>query len=326
MAQRRADAAVLMAETSLQSAGRDIAAADRFQVLVTADVEDLLNNNMEVREFDESSDEENMCDREESVISSTEKHIPSKHATIVGASFGVNSIEKETLRRIACDCSLSALVNQNGEPVDIGRKTRVWPVAMARAIKARDKQCVFPGCCQSRHLQIHHIVHWADGGTTSVSNGACLCSHHHTLVHEGGYRIERVDSNETLMHEQFVNQTATETDSTCIEQLLRGSPESFDALRHLSPERFRFRVVDSAGHDVTSSKINTKFSVHFDSDVDLPASRGSTDTESAEKFENREHQFGVHLCNAAINSDSIPVKSVRGESTIKSCRVFQKSG
>jgi hypothetical protein len=43
MRQRRADAAVLMAETSLQCAGRDIATSDRYQVIVTVDASELSN-------------------------------------------------------------------------------------------------------------------------------------------------------------------------------------------------------------------------------------------------------------------------------------------
>jgi HNH endonuclease len=39
------------------------------------------------------------------------------------------------------------------------------------------------------HLHTHHIVHWAHGGATSADNLIRLCSHHHRLVHEGGYTI-----------------------------------------------------------------------------------------------------------------------------------------
>ena len=69
----------------------------------------------------------------------------------------------------------------NGEPIDIGLKSRLWPTAMARAIKDRDHHCQFYDCTQTQNLQIHHINHWADGGTTSVSNGVCLCQGCHTI-------------------------------------------------------------------------------------------------------------------------------------------------
>ena len=43
-------------------------------------------------------------------------------------------------------------------------------------------------------------------GTTSVQNAASLCSSHHTLVHEGGYTLQRVDEDDQRLHEQFVRQ------------------------------------------------------------------------------------------------------------------------
>ncbi|WP_240619723.1 HNH endonuclease signature motif containing protein [Blastococcus sp. TF02-8] len=37
---------------------------------------------------------------------------------------------------------------------------------------------------------MHHLVHWADGGDTSLGNAALLCERHHGKVHHG-FRIER---------------------------------------------------------------------------------------------------------------------------------------
>ena len=33
----------------------------------------------------------------------------------------------------------------------------------------------------------HHLVHWADGGPTDLSNGGLLCERHHTIVHQRRY-------------------------------------------------------------------------------------------------------------------------------------------
>jgi hypothetical protein len=35
------------------------------------------------------------------------------------------------------------------------------------------------------------VQHWADGGETSLDNLLLLCSHHHTLIHEGGFTVQR---------------------------------------------------------------------------------------------------------------------------------------
>src|SRR5690606_7939198 len=40
-------------------------------------------------------------------------------------------------------------------------------------------------------VEPHHIVHWANGGETSLDNLILLCSAHHAAVHEGGFRIEK---------------------------------------------------------------------------------------------------------------------------------------
>ena len=37
----------------------------------------------------------------------------------------------------------------------------------------------------------HHIVFWASGGETKLSNLVLLCYHHHRQVHEGGWQVVR---------------------------------------------------------------------------------------------------------------------------------------
>ena len=96
----------------------------------------------------------------------------------------------ETVRRIACDCGVVPLFETaEGEPLNIGRKSRTIPPAMRRALKRRDRGCRFPGCVNSRFVDGHHIQHWADQGETKLSNLVLLCRHHHRLLHEGGYYV-----------------------------------------------------------------------------------------------------------------------------------------
>ena len=82
------------------------------------------------------------------------------------------------------------LENQQGEPLDVGRKTRTIPPAIRRALNSRDGGCRFPGCTHQRYVDAHHIEHWADGGETKLSNLVTLCRLHHRLVHEGEILIE----------------------------------------------------------------------------------------------------------------------------------------
>jgi hypothetical protein len=57
-------------------------------------------------------------------------------------------------------------------------------------LRSRDEGCRFPGCTHRRFLHAHHLHHWARGGETSLENLIQLCSHHHRLVHEGGFCVE----------------------------------------------------------------------------------------------------------------------------------------
>ena len=74
------------------------------------------------------------------------------------------------------------------EILDVGRKTRVVPLAIRRALWARDRGCRFPGC-GCRFVEPHHIQHWALGGKTSLCNLVLLCRRHHKMVHEGGFSV-----------------------------------------------------------------------------------------------------------------------------------------
>ena len=103
----------------------------------------------------------------------------------------------ETVRRLCCDGSIAPIIaNAEGEPLDIGRRTRTITTAIRRALWSRDKGCAFPGCNHKRFVDAHHIKHWADGGETAVENLVLLCSSHHKLVHEGGFSIQRDQSGE----------------------------------------------------------------------------------------------------------------------------------
>lgn len=97
----------------------------------------------------------------------------------------------ETARRLCCDSSVVALVERGGRLIAGGRRTRTIPAALRRALRSRDGGCRFPGCANKHWVDAHHIEHWAHGGETSLRNLVQLCRHHHRLVHEGGFAVER---------------------------------------------------------------------------------------------------------------------------------------
>ena len=105
---------------------------------------------------------------------------------------GRSALPIETVKRLCCDSHAVVLTeNEKGEPLSIGRKSRIIPKGIERAVRARDNnRCRFPGCHHRRFLDCHHVEHWSNNGETSLDNLILLCTTHHTLVHEGGFRIE----------------------------------------------------------------------------------------------------------------------------------------
>jgi hypothetical protein len=156
VSERRADALVAVAESFLAGARAD-RADDHFQVVVHVDAAALRD---------------------------------SAEAGRAELADGT-PIAAETARRLACDAALVPLLERDGKPLSVGRKTRAIPPALRRALESRDGGCRFPGCTSRRRVHAHHIEHWAHGGETKLSNLVQLCPFHHRLVHEGGFALER---------------------------------------------------------------------------------------------------------------------------------------
>jgi hypothetical protein len=75
--------------------------------------------------------------------------------------------------------------------LDIGRASQSWTPRQRDALHAQyGGRCGAPGCSNPIDV-LHHIVHWAQGGRTSTSNGAPFCLFHHWLVHEGGWQVAK---------------------------------------------------------------------------------------------------------------------------------------
>ena len=110
---------------------------------------------------------------------------------------GVSEIESgqriaaDACRRIACEApTVAVLHGLEGEVLHVGRRTRKVNLPLWRALHSRDRGCQFPGCSRTRHLAVHHIRHWANGGETSPENLVLLCRAHHWAVHEGGFCVQ----------------------------------------------------------------------------------------------------------------------------------------
>ncbi|TMD65560.1 MAG: DUF222 domain-containing protein [Chloroflexi bacterium] len=100
-------------------------------------------------------------------------------------------ISAKTVQRFACDSSITrVLLGADSAVIEAGRAKRVVAGGTRRLLDARDKHCRWPGCERPASWSAaHHILHWAQGGKTDLSNMILLCQHHHWMVHEGGWRL-----------------------------------------------------------------------------------------------------------------------------------------
>ncbi|KGN30506.1 HNH nuclease [Knoellia sinensis KCTC 19936] len=105
---------------------------------------------------------------------------------VMGSRAQQTMLSPSTVRRMACDADvLPVVLGAHGEVVDLGRATRLFSRGQRRVLWHRDRQCTFPGCdAPATWAQAHHLVHWADGGPSDLSNAALLCQRHHTQVHD----------------------------------------------------------------------------------------------------------------------------------------------
>ena len=154
--QKRVDALLALAEqamSTMEEGLQPVSSADKYQVVVHIE----------------------RSDAQHCSIESGAHHFP---------------LSQATAKRLCCDASLvPVLEDSSGNVLNVGRKTRAIPPSIRRALQIRDQGCRFPGCCESRYVDAHHVQHWCDGGETRLDNLVLLCRHHHRLLHQEGYEI-----------------------------------------------------------------------------------------------------------------------------------------
>ena len=103
--------------------------------------------------------------------------------------FSGTTLSAAAIRRIACDAAILPIVlGTNSQALDVGTEQRFVNRAIRRALIKRDKGCII---CKAPppYCHAHHIIHWIDGGPTSLNNLALFCGSHHHAIHKGHYTV-----------------------------------------------------------------------------------------------------------------------------------------
>jgi len=107
---------------------------------------------------------------------------------------GTAVVPAQTVRRLLCNARVQTVIeDRSGNALGLGRTTRVPSASMIRQVRYRNRGCRFPGCDARQFAEAQHIVWWRHGGRTDLDNLALICSFHHRLVHEHGWRVRRED-------------------------------------------------------------------------------------------------------------------------------------
>jgi hypothetical protein len=74
---------------------------------------------------------------------------------------------------------IPVVMGTGAEIRDVGRAKRLFTGSLLAAMRLRDKGCTIPDCtAPPEWADAHHLIHWVDGGPTSLLNGALICPRH----------------------------------------------------------------------------------------------------------------------------------------------------
>ncbi|WZO46494.1 HNH endonuclease [Microbacterium sp. LWH13-1.2] len=95
---------------------------------------------------------------------------------------------------VGCSGTIQRVLMKEGRITGITTTDRVFTVHQRRAIVARDKECLIPGChVPASWCEIHHVTEHARGGPTHTDNGVPLCWWHHRSLGTSGWEIRMDD-------------------------------------------------------------------------------------------------------------------------------------
>ncbi|MBK8077298.1 MAG: DUF222 domain-containing protein [Kineosporiaceae bacterium] len=108
---------------------------------------------------------------------------------------GGGPLPRHVLAQMLCQSLISpSLLDGNGAVLAQGRAQRLATPTQRRAVFARDRGCIIPGCTAPPDwCDVHHVVPWADGGLTDVDKMVLACDRDHTGIHAGIWTITMIN-------------------------------------------------------------------------------------------------------------------------------------
>jgi hypothetical protein len=107
-------------------------------------------------------------------------------------------LPRATAERLLCDADITDVLvhfglDGNVDVLGVSHTNR-YPTAKERkALRQRDRGCVFPGCqAPVGWTDAHHTVPYELGKVTRLDELVLLCRFHHHAVHEGGFVLARL--------------------------------------------------------------------------------------------------------------------------------------
>lgn len=99
------------------------------------------------------------------------------------------------LARMSCDALFERVVlDAKGAVLDLGLPVRLASPAQRRALAARDRGCIAPGCDRPPSwTEAHHVQWYSRGGPTDVSNMCLACPADHSRIHSGQLEVKMID-------------------------------------------------------------------------------------------------------------------------------------
>ena len=133
-------------------------------------------------------------------------------------------IDGAAVERARCDAQHIGSID--GETPE--RASQDVPPSVVRFVWRRDNgRCQTPGCRSSIGLEIHHVVHRADGGSHDPSNLRLSCSACHLALHRGTLTITRTESG---LETQRRDEPRSDADASAKLDATIGCTQARDAL------------------------------------------------------------------------------------------------